>query len=137
MKDLLDGLQVLPGEGYLFQHHFPFFLLDAAPESVDEGPGLLKDLLLHEMLVPGLFRHGRTPGDGVLRPMPLLAVAVRDLEAAVLDQHQVVVLQKDHPAGVGEDGRDVRGQEKFPVAQPQDQGALLAGRHQKSAAPWH
>ena len=118
------------GEGDLLEHHFPQVGVDAAPEGVNQGPGLLKDLLLHEMLVARLLRHGRAPGDGVLRALDPLAFPVQQEELPIPQHHEIVVFQKNHPAGVGQDGGDVRGQEVFAVTQPQDQGAFLAGRHQ-------
>ena len=76
-ENLAEVLDILVGEGNLLQHHLPQVRVDAAPEGVDQGPGLLEDLLLHEVLVARLFRHGRAPGDGVLRPLQRLPVPVR------------------------------------------------------------
>ena len=118
------------GEGDLLEHHFPQVGVDAAPEGVNQGPGLLKDLLLHEVLVARLLRHGRAPGDGVLRALDALAFPVQQQKLPIPQHHEIVVFQKDHPAGIGQDGGDVRGQEVFALTQPQDQGAFLAGRHQ-------
>ena len=63
-------------------------------------------------------------------PLHRLPVPPQNLVALVPEHHQVVVFQEDHPPGIGQDGRDVRGQEIFALPQAQDQGAFLAGRHQ-------
>ena len=123
------------GEGNLLEHHLPVIRVDAAPKGVNQGPGLLKDFLLHEMLVARLLRHGRAPGDGVLRALDALAFLVQQEELPIPQHYEIVVFQEDHPAGIGQDGGDVRGQEVFAFTQPQDQGAFLAGRHQHAGLP--
>ncbi len=129
-KNLADLLELLVREDDLLEHHFPQVGVDAPPKGVNQGPGLLKDLFLHEMFVAGLLRHGRTPGDGVLRALDAPPFLVQQVKLPVPHHHEVMVFQKNHPAGVGQDGGNVRGQKVFAVPQPQDQRAFLPGRHQ-------
>ena len=105
---------------------------DPPGQGVGDGPGLLEYFLLHEMGVPGLFGHGRRPGDGVDLAVGAAPIHVFDGIGAVLDLHQIPVVQEHHPVGVGQEGRHVRGQEEFALAEAQHHGRVLARPDQQA-----
>ena len=47
----------------------------------------------------------------------------------------VALLEEDDPVGVGEDGRDVAGQEGLAVRQPDDEGHVHAGADEPVGSP--
>ena len=95
-------------------------------DRLGDRVGLLVDLLQHEGLVATLL--GR-----VLVPVDLLDLAADrgplgpgDRRAGGVDRDDLAVLDQEHAPGLGEEGRNRRGDEGLPVAQPDDQRALLS-----------
>ena len=110
-------------------------LLDVEP-SVRPGPagdalaerlGLLVDLLEHEVREAALLGGLGGPrhlGDDAL---PRLAGDAADADPSRPQVDDVAFLEEDDPAGMGEDRRDVGGEERLAVADAHDKGYVLAG----------
>ena len=81
------------------------------------------------MLEAGFFRHPGIPGNGLrLFGDPPAVADLAHFPALFPKNGNLVVLEKDDPAGVGEQGRDIGGEEgAFPVLQPQDQRTVTSG----------
>ena len=79
------------------------------------------------MLVAALLGRGHVPGD-VAQFLFLGSQGgrVHDLPGAGVDAHHLPIVEENHFAGVGQKGRDVRGQEVLAHAHAQDQGRMLA-----------
>ena len=103
----------------------------AVGDRLGDGVGLLVDLLEHEGLVAALLGHLLAPVDLVDRALDGLAGGVEELDAVAAHDHDLVVLDQLHAAGVGEEGGDGGGDELLVVAAADDQRALLAGAHQQ------
>ena len=121
----------------LRQGHLAGFRVDPAADGVADRQGLLVDLLEHEVLVTGLLGHARIPVNGPDLFVDLLSgVQVSDLPAVIGEDRHLPVVEKDHLTGIGEQGRDVRGQQRagpliyFIVLDAEHQGALVADRDQ-------
>ncbi len=92
--------------------------------------GLFVDLLQHEGLIAALLGRIGVPGD-------LLGLALHRLALGVGHAHPVrpsfddlAVFDRYRATGVGEEGRDRRGEEGLTLADAGDQRALLAGADQ-------
>ena len=95
--------------------------------------GLLVDLLEHEMLVAALLGGLGRPVDDGHGALADLAVDVGDGHAPRTQIGHVAVLEEDDPVGVGEDRRDVRGEERLAIAETDDERHVLAGPDQPVA----
>ena len=105
--------------------------LHASAQRVGHRARLLVDLLQHEVAVAALLRQDRVPEDPDRRPLDRRAVELGDLDAMTRDHGDVLVLQHHDVAGVGEDGRDVGGDEGLALAQPDhDAAGAVLGRDQ-------
>ena len=100
---------------------------DPAADRVRDRPGLLEDLLEHEVLVAPLLRHDERPLDGARLPVHRLPLEVGDLQVVGPNHGHLPVLQENHTAGVLQQGRDVRGDEVFPFSEADHEGAGLLG----------
>ena len=129
-----DALQPRDDVGvelHVREHHRAALEVHAAPHGVGGGPRLLEDLLQHEMAIAALLGHDRIPQDAARRPLHRRPVEIGDLDPGAGDDRHVLVLQHHHVAGVGEDGRDVGGEEGLVVAEPHHHAARAElGRHQ-------
>ena len=83
---------------------------------------------------------GNTAGDGDVVEIP-------DVDRIPRDDGDVVVVEVDHPLGVGKDGRGVRGDDRLPVTHTDHDGAaaprrddparLPCGEHRDAESPLH
>ena len=102
--------------------------IEAAADGVGQRVRLLVDFLEHEMFEAALLRGG-----GVEAELGDLAgdrdvVEIADVDGIRGDDGDVVVVQIDHPLGVGEDGGGVGGDDGFPVADADDDRDCRGGR---------
>ena len=124
------GVEVAPVEIHVS------FLDGCAPaDGVGERAGLLVDLLVHEVLVAVLLRHGRRPVDPPDLAVELLARPIGELDPFLGDDREVSLLEEDDVAGVGEDGGDVAGDEISALAEAQDEGRGVLRDHQHLGRP--
>src|SRR6266705_1195751 len=77
------------------------------------------DFLEHEVRVAFLFRHLRGPVDGLRRLAHALALGILDLNAVAGDDSDLAVLQEDDAACIGQQRRNVGGDEVFPRSHAQ------------------
>ena len=109
-------------------------LLDLDPAVAVDPPGdrlaqclrLLVDLLEHEVVVAALLGGLGRPRDQRLRALAPGAVDVGHLDAARQDVGDVALLEEHDPVRVGEDRRDVAGDEALFAVPPDDQRHVLA-----------
>ena len=102
---------------------------DAAAEGVGDRARLLVHLLEHEVPVAALLGHDRIPEDPHRLALHGLVVDRAQLDGARGDHRDLVVLQDHDVAGVGQDGRDVGGDEHLAAAEADHHaaGAVLGG----------
>ena len=111
----------------------PVVAVDPAGDRLAQRFGLLVDLLEHEMLVAALLGGLGRPVDGRDRALDRRAGDVGDGDAPRPDVGHVAVLEEDDLVGVGEDGRDIRGEEALAVAEADDERHVLPGADQPIA----
>jgi len=125
----LDGAHGVGGEVHVRQDHVAGLGRDPAAEGVGDGARLLVHLLEHEVPVATLLGHDRIPQDADRGAPDRLAVEGRQLDRVGGDDRDLVVLEHDHVARVGEDRGNVGRHEHLALAEPDDDaaGALLGG----------
>ena len=102
---------------HLIQENFSGVLRDAAEQGIAYGARLLKNFLLHEVLVAALFRHEGVPGDVVRGTFGGTAVVVHDAHPFCGQHGDVAVGEEKHFARVLEQGGDVASDEIFSIAE--------------------
>ena len=107
--------------------------VDPAGDALAQRLGLLVDLLEHEMLVAALLGRLGRPVDGRHGALERDAGDVRHGDAPRSEIRDVAVLEEDDLVGVGQDRRDVGGEEALAVAEPDDERHVLAGADQAIA----
>jgi len=114
------------------QDHLAAVEIDAAADHIRDRPGLLVDLLEHEVLVA-------VPGHGHRVPLHWCDLLLDEASGEIHDGGPVPthhgnlpVVQEDHSLGVVQDRWHVRSDEHFPVAHAEDDaaGVAEAGSHQ-------
>ena len=113
------------------QHDVAGLGRDATAERVGDRARLLVDLLEHEVAVAALLRHDRDPtGSACGSRWTGSPSRVRDLHAVRGHHRHLAVLEDHHVARVGEDRRDVGGDEHLALAESDDHAAraVLAPR---------
>jgi len=88
------------------------------------------DLLEHEGVVATLLRGVLVPGDLLGITLLHVALGVGDRHVALVDRDDLVVLDAEGGARLGQEGGNGRSDEVLVLAQADDQRALLARRHQ-------
>ena len=111
----------------------PVGSIDPPGDRLAERLGLLVDLLEHEVLVAALLGGLGRPVDRAHGAFERGAVDVGDGDAPRPQVRDVAVLEEDDLVGVGQDRRDVRGQEALAVAEADDERHVLAGADQPVA----
>ena len=128
--DPADVPQGFGAQPRMLQKDPPLIQGDPPPDGVPDGPRLFEDLLEHEMFEPALLRRDRVPQDLFAGPLLLFTGKGADSETPFLYDDHLAVFQEHHFPGVGEDGRDIRGDEIFLFSHPYDERALFAGGDQ-------
>ena len=109
-KRLRSDVQILEEDLAALERH-------AAENRVARGRGLLIDLLEHEVLVAALLRRDRIPQHALRRLGDRLAVVVGELDARARDDGHLFIPEEHDIASMGEDGRDVGGDEEFVLTE--------------------
>ena len=102
--NLLDGAQLVIRDVELPQQDRAVFLGDAPEHRLLDDPGLLEDLLQHEMLVAGFLGHHRIPLDPMRHFRDRLPCEICEVHPCARDHRHLLVAQEDHVACVPEDG---------------------------------
>ena len=109
----------------------PLVAGQAVGDRLGDGVGLFVDLLQHEGLIAALLGGVGVPGRSLRRRgstgSPSASVIVTPPASIVTISPFSISIAR---AGVGEEGRDRRGEEGLALADPGDQRALLAGADQ-------
>src|SRR5882724_1594625 len=127
--NILKIAKLLLGEAHFVEINFPGILRNAAEKSVAHGARLLKNLLLHVVLVAAFFRHDGIPGDVMRLALDGFAVVVHDADAVFGEHGDIEIGQKKHVARVLEQRRDIAGDKIFAVAKTNNGGWSEARRH--------
>src|SRR5207244_8476059 len=112
----------------LFEKHRAGILRDASEERFARRHGLLEDLLEHEMPVAGLLGHGRIPHHTLRRSRDGTSEEVRERYAGPRNHRHFLVPEKNDITGVAEDGRNIRGDKEFAIAQANHDRRTFADR---------
>ncbi len=114
-------------------------LLEGGPaaDRVGDRPGLLEDLLVHEVLVAILLRGHRAPLDLPRLAGDRLAVSPVDRDPARREHRELALLEVDHVARVLEDRGHVRREEALALAEADDERATRSSppRSRPGASP--
>src|SRR5258708_22379970 len=86
-------------------------------KSVANGAGLLEDFLLHVVLVAALFGHDRVPGNMLDGSLDGVAIEIQDADALWSEHRNVAISQEKHLPCVGQDRRNIAGDEILALAQ--------------------
>ena len=104
-------------------------LVEAPRDGGQDGLGLLVHLLEHEVLVAALLGGLDVPVDLVDGALERPPAHVGDLDLAGPEVGDIALLEEDDPAGVGQHGGHVGGQEGLPVAEADDERHVHACPH--------
>src|SRR5205807_6247972 len=114
---VLKFTELLFRNGHLIQKDFSSVLRDAAEQGIANGARLLKNLLLHKVLVAALFRHDGVPGDVLCGALDGTAVVIHYPHTFRGENGNVAIRQEKHFARVLEEGRDVTSDEIFSFSE--------------------
>src|SRR5712692_5655386 len=103
---LLKLAELLFGDLHFIQKNLSGVLGNSAEERVTHGPGLLENLLLHEMLVAALLRHDGVPGDMLRRALHRTTLMIHDAHALCGQHSNVAIGQEKDVACMFEQCRD-------------------------------
>jgi len=126
-QDPLRPLQLRRGLAQLLEVDLAFLEADPAQEGVAHGARLLVDLLEHEVAVAALLGLDGVPGDALRRAGDLAPVGVGDAHRLRRHDHHVPVVEEQEVAGVGQEGRNVRGQEVLALPEAHHERRATAG----------
>ena len=124
-EDLVDVAQVLVGDALLVEDDPAG--LEVAPQRVGQRLGLLLDLLEHEVLVAALLGGGEIPVDRERLRLGGIAVEIGDLVAVAGDHDELVLAEFDGLAGVLDERRHIRRDERLAFADADDQRRGASG----------
>ena len=127
-KDAADALNIVPRQVKVIQHHPA--IPDAGRNGLADGFRLLEDLLEHEVGIAALFRGGNVPVDVAVSLFDGVHLIVEEADALRRQNGDLPVLHIDDIAGMGDNGRHVRGNEVLPFPAADDEGAVFPGRNQ-------
>ena len=119
-RHLGDGPQLLVAQVELVEHHRSRAVHPTA-QGVDDGLGLLVDLLGHEVVEAALLGRLHVPGDPAHLGLDELAAHGRDPDRSGSQLGQLVVVEHDDVPGVLQDRGDVGGEEAHAVENPDDE----------------
>ena len=123
---LSTALQLGVGDRHLVEVHLPGLERGAAEHGFADGRRLLEDLLEHEVLVAGLLRRDRIPGDAGRLAFDGLAVERHERHPVRRHDRHFAVVEEHDIAGVAQDRRHVRGDKVFAVANADDNRRAVA-----------
>ena len=127
MYNLVDALRQFGRQVHFRQMDTAVFKINPSTQRIDDGAGLLENLLLHEMFELPFGGADRIPGDGLdsgvmvhgrLNPSPGSCCGVR---WAIWP-----IFQENHLACVFQNGGNVGSEEHFIVAQAEGDAASVA-----------
>ena len=107
------------------QHHPA--LPDAGRDGLAHGLRLFQDLLEHEVGISPLLGGGRVPVDVAALLLQGLQIVVEHVHALGGQHGDLPVVHIGHVPGMPDDGRGVGGDEVLPLAEADDQRAVLPG----------
>ncbi len=127
--DAAGGEEALAMVDHARELHLERLLVDAAADAVDDRPGLLVDLLQHEMGEPALFELRNRQFEFLDVDAALVVVERHDLQRLVpLDDGHLAVVDVDELLRVFDDRSGVGGEEKFAFSDADHHRAALACR---------
>ena len=127
--DVVDRQQVFVGQVRARELRGRWIEQEPARERARDRLGLLEDLLEHEVRVPATFHLRQVPIDLADFPVLCQRIEAHDPIAVAIEDREVAVLEIHDFARMREDGRRVARHVVLALAQPHEQRAALAGRH--------
>ena len=124
-ENAVNAFDICTGQVQVVQHHPA--IPDAGRNGLADGLRLLEDLLEHEMGVAALFRGGNVPVDVAVSLFDGVHLIVEEADALRRQNGDLPVLHIDDIAGMGDNGRHVRGNEVLSLSAADNEGAVLPG----------
>ena len=125
--DLLDLRPLVGRELQVVEEDLARLLEHAAGEGVAHGARLLVDLLEHVVPVAFLLGHHGIPQNLLRLALDLLVLLIEQRDVLLIDDGVFAILEIDDVARVGEERRDVGGDDVFVFAEADDERRALLG----------
>ena len=113
------------------QRNLAGFLKDTAAHGIDNSLGLFMDFLQQEMLIAALLGRNRVPGNMAWFALNRPAGEVRDCDALTTHLSHFAVIQKEHAAGIIEQGGNIGGHKALLLPESDDNGRGVFGRQKR------
>src|SRR6267154_2376366 len=120
--NIFEFAKLLLGESHFAKIDFSAVLRNASDKSVAYGARLLKNLLLHVVLVATFFRHDGIPGDVMRLALDGFSVVVHDAHAVFAKHGDIAIDQEKHVACVFQQRGNIAGDKIFAFAKTNDGG---------------
>src|SRR6266853_3739329 len=120
--NIFEFAKLLLGESHFAKIDFSAVLRNASDKSVAYGARLLKNLLLHVVLVATFFRHDGIPGDVMRLALDGFSVVVHDAHAVFGKHGDIAIDQEKHVACVFQQRGNIAGDKIFAFAKTNDGG---------------
>ena len=105
--DTVDRLQPVVRDLELAQEHVPGLERSTTEHRFLNCPRLLENLLQHEVLVTGLLRHHRVPGNALGRRLDRDAGEIGERYTVGCDDRHFLIAEEHDVAGMAQHSRDV------------------------------
>src|SRR5258707_11001619 len=120
--NILEFAKLLLRTAHFAEIDFSRVLRNAADKRVAYGARLLKNFLLHVVLVAALFRHDGIPGDMMGLAFDGLSVVIHDAYAVFAEHRDVAIGEKKHVTSVFEQRGNIAGDKIFAFAKTDNGG---------------
>ena len=117
--------QLLGGQRHALQRNVAVVVQIVGNGFFDRG-GLLHDLFEHEVVVAAFFRAGNIPGDDHFGTVHRMPVGIENFHAVFGQPDHLVILQRQHAAGIRQHRGNIRSDEIAEICQSHDQRAGVA-----------
>src|SRR6202158_4207482 len=124
--NIFEFAELLLGESHFAKIDFSAVLRNASDKSVAHGARLLKNLLLHVVLVAAFFRHDGIPGDVMRLTFHRLAVMVHNTDTVFAEHGDIAIGQEKHVSCVFQQRGNIAGDKIFAFAETDDGGRAEA-----------
>src|SRR6266403_1550100 len=120
--NIFEFTKLLLGKAHFAEIDLSAVLRNASEKSVAHGARLLKNFLLHVVLVAAFFRHDGIPGDVMRLALDGFAAVVHDADAVFGEHGDVAIGEKKHVARVFQQRGNIAGDKIFAFAEADNRG---------------